>query len=327
MPYGPTTTRSSCANDSPPPPPPSACFTAPAPRKRQRSITQREVLFHPFRHCTGRRTVSGIALRVAGVEFGYGAVPSPLLEEPSAVTRPEGLPVIEPRSRSLADVVDEHPLVVQDLEVVHPHGECDIEILSARNLVALVPGSELPHQIGVHDVHDRAGRSGERRQHLDLGSGLRANGSSVAGRGECGHDNRGTIVTSGRFEQRLGPILREDGVVVAERDVLAAGGGQPLIHAAREPEVLLIENGVVGCCTGVCCALPLGAVVNDDQLVSDVGVSPDRLDESPGVFEVVPCGDDDRQLRLNRSLRTAWWWSKRRSRAHTVEDLFELTGS
>ena len=53
------------------------------------------------------------------------------------------------------DVGDEHALVVDDVEIVDPHLEGEVDVFAARDLVLLAPRAELADDRGRHHVDDR----------------------------------------------------------------------------------------------------------------------------------------------------------------------------
>ena len=65
-------------------------------------------------------------------------------------------------------MLHEHALVVDDVEVVHPGLEAEVDVFAARDLVLLAPRAEPAHDVGGHHVDDRGGRRGEGREHLDV---------------------------------------------------------------------------------------------------------------------------------------------------------------
>ena len=92
---------------------------------------------HPPDHPAGGLPVAGEALGVAGVELGHLAVAAPDVEEELPVAEPQAAPVVEARRRHLADVVDQDAAVEDDVEVVDPHGEREVEVLAAGDRVPL----------------------------------------------------------------------------------------------------------------------------------------------------------------------------------------------
>ena len=66
------------------------------------------------------------------------------------------------------------------------------------------------------------------------------------------------------------------------------------------PRLVSLSTDAVGRGARVVGGLPLRAVVDDHQLVGNVGVAAHRVDELLGVEEVVPREHDDRQLGLGR---------------------------
>ena len=74
---------------------------------------------------------------------------------------------------------------------------------------------------------------------------------------------------------------------------LAARRLEALVHPAREPEVLGVQDRVIGRASGKGRRFGLRSVVDDDQLVADVGVAANRVDEGSRELEVVPGEDDD----------------------------------
>src|SRR5256884_4474362 len=187
--------------------PPSTRRAAQASGGCRWSVPQIEVPLHPLRDCAGCLSVAGVARGIARTESGYVAISCPSVEEPAAVRRPEGRPVLESGSRPLAHVVHEHSLVVDDVEVVDPDREREIDVLAAGDLVRVVPSSELPNEIGVHDVHDGAWRGRERWQRRHLFTGFGANRDTAAGRCERGHDDAGARAMSCGLEQLVRPPL------------------------------------------------------------------------------------------------------------------------
>ena len=130
-----------------------------------------------------------------------------------------------------------------------------------------------------------------------------------------------------RLEQHPRPARRHHDVVVAERDVVALGHLEALVHAGGEPPVLRVGDHPVGRAARVAGRLPLRAVVHDDQLVGHVGVRADRLDHPPGVGHPVPLERDDRQLGVRVGLRPPPDRGRRRVGHHAVEHLGEVVGA
>ena len=71
---------------------------------------------------------------------------------------------------------------------------------------------------------------------------------------------------------------------------------EPLVHPAREPEVLGVQDRVIGRASGKGRRFGLRSVVDDDQLVADVGVATNRVDEGSRELEVVPGEHDHTQV-------------------------------
>ena len=114
-----------------------------APQPAVLAIAHGEVAVHPPRDRAGGLAVAREALRIAFRQARDVAVAHPLLEEAPAVARPEPLPVVEARRRALPDVLHEHALVVDDVEIVHPRLEGEVDVFAARDLVLLAPRAEL----------------------------------------------------------------------------------------------------------------------------------------------------------------------------------------
>ena len=271
-----------------------------------------EVLVHPARRRRARSRGCGRTAREDTTRRGAPHRRPSTCRGTGGGCAPTGPASRRGARRALADVLHEHPLVVDDVEVVDPHLEAQIDVLAARDLVLLAPRAELPDDVDRRDVDDRGGRCRERRQHLDVFARLVAHVRRVARRGERGHDDRRVRVGARGLDERCRPPGRQHRVVVAERDVAAARRCEALVHAAREAEVRLVAAPRDRRPrTRVVRGLPLRAVVDDDELVGHVGVAAHRLDELLRVQQVVPREHDDRQLGLGRRGR-----ARRRRRAH-----------
>ena len=72
-----------------------------------------------------------------------------------------------------------------------------------------------------------------------------------------------------------------------------------------KPEVLVVEHDLIGRGTRVVGGVPLRSVVDDHELVGNVGVAAHRVGELLRVEQVVPGEHDHRELRLGRRGRDA----------------------
>src|SRR6185312_15378287 len=115
-------------------------------------------------------------------------VPHPLGEEPLPVDGPTLLPVVELDRCGVTDVLDEHPLVEDDVEVVHPNLEAQIDVLAARDLVLLLPRAQIDHEVASHHVDDAGRGRRERIDDLDGVTGLRPNRARVRSGSERRYD-------------------------------------------------------------------------------------------------------------------------------------------
>ena len=108
-------------------------------------VAGREVLVHPLRDRRRGGPVAGEALGSHSPGGGPRCRPSTCRGRRRFSA--QGLPVVELRRRALADVVDQHPLVVDDVEVVDPHLEAEVDVLAAGDQVLLAPAAD-----GLDDV-------------------------------------------------------------------------------------------------------------------------------------------------------------------------------